>query len=259
MKALVRLAQGIAFCQFASLLPAATITLGTAVPTVGDGVQNLGFSTNDATNTAVAFVPSDYLAGDNGAALGQTFTTGANAGGYALSAISVRQVSWGTTFWDFTGGTITLQIFQLNSFGINGVGSITPLALETATVGGEPDGVGFSSGTPGSGARWLTVTLSSTVALNPNAIYGFQIMSDGTSSSDGFFMQIDGTATNSYAGGFALGTGKIAGAIDSAAVWGGNDGQPGDRAFVASMTAVPEPSAALFGGLGLLALLRRRR
>lgn len=261
MNAPIRLAQRIAFFQFASLLPsaAATLTLGTAVPTVGDGVQNLNFSTNDATNTAVAFAASDYLAGDNGAALGQTFTTGTNSGGYSLSSISVRQVSWGPTFWDFTGGTITLQIFRLDSLGVGGVGSITQLALETATVGGEPDGIGLSSGTPGSDARWLTVTLASSVSLNPNTIYGFQIMSDGTGGNDQFFMQLDGTSTNSYAGGVALGTGKIAGAIDSAAVWAGNDGQPSDRAFVASMTAVPEPSAALFGGLGLLALLRRRR
>jgi MYXO-CTERM domain-containing protein len=31
----------------------------------------------------------------------------------------------------------------------------------------------------------------------------------------------------------------------------------GDRVF--SVTAIPEPSAALLGGLGMLALLRRRR
>lgn len=261
MKNPILLIQGITLLQLGSMLPAAaaTLTLDSATPTVGDGVQNLSFSTNDATNTAVAFVPSDYLAGDNGAALGQTFTTGTNTEGYSLSSISVRQVSWGTTFWDITGGTITLQIFRLNSLGGSGVGSITPLALETATVGGEPDGVGISSGTPGSGARWLTVTLASSVSLNPSTIYGFQIMSDGTSGNDRFFMQLDGTSTNSYAGGFALATGKIAGAIDSAAVWAGNDGQPSDRAFVATMTAVPEPSAALLGGLGTLLLLRRRR
>ncbi|MFM2242637.1 MAG: hypothetical protein RLZ97_1492 [Verrucomicrobiota bacterium] len=237
---------------------AASVTLGTSVPTVLDGVQNLNFSTNDATNTAVAFIPSKYVAGDNINALGQTFTTGANTGGYSLSAISVRQVSWGTTFWDYTGGTVTLQVFKLNSF--NGsIGSITQLALESATVGGEPDGIGFSSGTPGANALWLTVNLATSVILDPNTIYGFQIMSDGTGGNDRFFMEIDGTNTNSYAGGFALGTGKVSGLPDAVAVWAGNDGQPSDRAFVATMTAVPEPSAALLGGLGMLMLCRRRR
>lgn len=260
MKNTIPSIKGIALVCLASILPvsAATVTLGTAVPTVLDGVQNLNFSTNDATNTAVAFIPSKYLAGDNINALGQTFTTGANTGGYSLSAVSVRQVSWGTTYWDFTGGTVTLQIFKLNSF--NGsIGSITQLALETATVGGEPDGIGYSFGTPGANAQWLTVNLATSVTLDPNAIYGFQIISDGTGGNDQFFIEIDGTNTNSYAGGFALGTGKVSGQPDAVAVWAGNDGQPSDRAFVATMTAVPEPSAALLGGLGLLLFFRRRK
>ena len=261
MKTPARLIQGVALACLASILPAgaATVTLGTTVPTVLDGVQNLNFSTNDATNTTVTGVPSDYLAGDNTNALGQTFTTGANTGGYSLSAISVRQVSWGTTYWDYTGGTVTLQIFKLNSF--NGsIGSITQLALETAAVGSEPDGIGYSFGTPGANTQWLTVNLAAAVTLDANTIYGFQIMSDGTGGNDQFFIETDGTNTNSYAGGFALATGKIGGtAIDSAFVWAGNEGQPSDRAFVATMAAVPEPSAALLGGLGMLMLFRRRK
>jgi hypothetical protein len=245
----------LAIFGIANITPAAGATagFGTDVPAVLDGVQNLNFSTNDATNTAVAFAANDYLAGDNQAALGQTFTTGSNAAGYTLSAISLRQVSWGTTFWDYTGGTITLQVFKLNSWS-GGVGSITPLAQETATVGGEPDGIGISSGTPGANAQWLTVTLDTPVTLEANVVYGFQIMSDGMGTNDGFFIQVDGTNTNSYADGFALGTGKPGfvasplnvGTLDTTAVWRGNDGAPSDRAFVATMTAVPPPAAPVF-------------
>lgn len=222
----------------------ATAGLDTATPSVIDGVQNLNFSTNDATNTAIQYVPNDFLAGDNGAALGQTFTTGANSGGYSLSSISVRQVSWGTTYWDYTGGTVTLQIFQLNSTS-GGVSNITQLALETATVGGEDDGITYSQGVPAA-PRWLTVTLGTPVVLNPNAMYGFQIIASGTGANDQFFLHLDGTSTNSYAGGFALGTGKVSGQPDPVAVWDGNNGQPGDRAFVATMTGLTVPVPPVF-------------
>lgn len=261
MKKTIRALQGIALFQLAMTLPAAaaTVSLSSATPGVGDGVQNLSFSTSDATNTQVQYNPSDYLAGDNGSALGQTFTTGANVGGYDLSAISVRQVSWGTTYWDYTGGTVTLQIFRIDSNNGGGVWGITELALETATVGGEPDGIGLSSGAPDVNAQWLTFNLTSALNLAANTMYGFQIISSGTGGNDGFFMQIDGTSTNSYAGGYAIGTGKVSGQPNSTLVYDGNNGQPSDRAFVASMTAVPEPTAALLGGLGLLGLLCRRR
>jgi len=249
--------QGIALVCLASIFPAgaATVTLGTTAPTVGDGVQNLNFSTSTSNNTDVQYVPSEYLAGDNGNKLGQSFTTGANTGGYSLSAISVRQVSWGTTFWDYTGGTVTLQVFSMDTNHLNGVWTTTQLALDTATVSGEPDGIGYSSGTPGANAQWLTVTLSTTLNLNANTLYGFMLAASGTGGNDGFFMEIDGTNTNSYAGGFALTTGEINGTTK----WDGFNGQPSDRAFVATMTAVPEPSAALLGGLGMLMLFRRRK
>ncbi len=248
--------QGIALVCLASIFPAsaATVTLGTTAPTVGDGVHNLNFSTSASNNTDVQYVPSEYLAGDNGNKLGQSFTTGANTGGYSLSAISVRQVSWGTTWWDYTGGTVSLKVFSMDSVG-GGVWSTTGLALETAAVGGEPDGIGPTSGTPGANAQWLTVTLSTTLNLNANTLYGFMLAASGTGGNDGFFMEIDGTNTSTYTGGFALTTGDINGT----SMWDGNNGQPTDRAFVATMTAVPEPSAALLGGLGVLMLFRRRK
>ena len=215
---------------------AATAGFGNAIPSVCKGVQNLNFSTDDATNTAVQYVDSDYLADDNSAALGQTFTTGSDADGYVLTAISVRQVSWGTTWWDYTGGTVTLQIFQIENQQGNGVSDITELALETASIGGEDDGIGLSSGTPGIDAQWLTVTLDTPVNLAPDTMYGFQIISDGLGSNDQFFMQIDGTSSDSYAGGFAIGTSKVDGQPDTASVWDGGNGQPSDRAFVATMS-----------------------
>ena len=235
---------------------AATVSLGAATPNVGDGVQNLSFATSTADDTDVRFIPSNYLAGDNNNALGQTFTTGANSGGYSLSSISVRQVGGFNTFWDFTGGTITLQLYQLGT-GSGGVWNITPIATETAAVGGANGGL--SSGTQGASAQWLTLTLSAAANLSANTQYGFQLVSDGTTPNDGFFMELDGTIGTPYTGGFATGTSKVSGQPDPAFVFDGNNGQPSDRAFVASMTSVPEPSSALLGAVGILPLFRRRR
>ena len=83
------------------------------------------------------------------------------------------------------------------------------------------------------------------------------LAASGTGGNGEFFMEIDGTNTSSYSGGFALTTGDYQ---LTPPCWDGNNGQPSDRAFVATMTAVPEPSAAALGllaGAGLL--LRRRR
>jgi hypothetical protein len=230
-------------------LPASATTagLGTSVPAVMDGVQNLNFSTGNATNTTIPGAPSDYVAGDN-VAVGQTFTTGSNENGYSLSAISVRQISWGNTFWDYTGGTVTLQIFRWEAVdpSIPGANIISQFAVETADIGGEPDGVTFTSGTPGANARWLTVTLDNPVVLLPDTMYGFQIVSSGTGGNDGFFMQIDGTNTDSYPDGFATGTGFVEGAPNPSSVWDGNSGRPSDRAFVATMTALASPTPPVF-------------
>lgn len=215
-------------------LPSVT---GTAVPDAMDGIQNLAFSTSSANNTSVQNVTSEYLAGDNANALGQTFTTGPNPDGYSLRAISVRQVSWGPTFWDYTGGSVTLKVFTMGNDNGNGVWNTAEIARQTIGVGEEPDGIGYSTGTPGANARWLTVNLDSPVTLDPDTLYGFMLLASGTGGNDEFFIELDGTATNSYPGGFALTTVEF----DGSPVWDGNNGRPGDRAFVAAMTALGEP------------------
>jgi len=176
---------------------AATVSLSTATPAVGAGVENLTLSTSQSDVTQVQY-SGNYLAGDTGVAVGQTFTTGSNAGGYILSAISVHQIGSFNTFYDYTGGTITAQVFQTGTSVGGGVQNIVPLSTETASVGGEDDGMTYANGILGANAKWLTITLATPLTLLPNTQYGFQLASSGTTGNDGFFMELDGTNTNRW-------------------------------------------------------------
>ena len=179
----IHLIAGMAAFQLACVSSgiAATAGLGTDVPSAGDGVQNLNFSTSTANNTNVQFVPSEYLAGDNTNKLGQSFTTGSNAGGYSLTSISVRQVSWGTTFWDYTGGNVTLKVFSMDgsTFTFQHPQNLTPasdvtaayywsLDLDTwnadgATSGGSTVNFATQLDTPAPGMTTVTATISGAV------------------------------------------------------------------------------------------------
>lgn len=219
---------------FSLLASSATVSLPDVQPVVTFyDVFNLVGTTSSATNVNIQFVQSEYLAGDN-AAMGQVFTTGSAVDGYELTAISVQQVSF-STYWDYTGGTVSLQIFELGTQNAGGVWSITVLAAETATIGGEDDGITFSNGMPNP-PRWLTFALSTPVHLNPNKQYGFQLGSSGTGSNDGFFIELNGTSSNAYVGGFAVNSGSN-GVPETSAVWSGGTGwEPGDRVFVAHLS-----------------------
>ena len=211
---------------------AAVVSLGANQPDVEDGVQNLNFSMDQYDNTELQYVASDYIGNrTDGLMMGQTFRTGAYALGYSLSSISVRQVNWGPTSWDYTGGNITIRVFALAG-GSGPVWEATELSSETGAVGGDPGGVVVSN--MPSAAQWLTVTLGSPLNLNPDTLYGFAISSDGTEANEGFFMEMDGTATDYYEDGFAF-------SVDTtSSLWDGGNGQPSDRAFVAAMTQLAE-------------------
>ncbi|MCB1131365.1 MAG: hypothetical protein KDN05_09570, partial [Verrucomicrobiae bacterium] len=209
------------------------VSFSTDVPAVGDGVQNLDTSTNDATNTQHQYVPSDYIGteyrGDN-LQMAQSFTTGSNAAAFALNAVSVRQVGWGPTDWDYDGGSITVRIFDLSAAGPGSVWYATEMASRTVFLHGT--GTPVVNGTP-SAPKWLTFTFSDPVLLAPDRMYAFAIGATGGVSNQEFFMNLDGTATDSYADGFSLSVPD-----DSAAMWDGGNGRPSDRTFVAAMTAV---------------------
>src|SRR3974390_1207836 len=89
---------------------AATITIGTNTPAVGVGVQNLVGATAAGNNVGVQFINNNYIANSNNSSLGQTFTTGSNSWGYQLTAISYRQATYSSTWWN--GSTNGVRIFK---------------------------------------------------------------------------------------------------------------------------------------------------
>lgn len=234
----------------ASAANANTVSLGTATPDVGDGVQNLNFSTSAADLTTHSFVDSDYIGSTNTLWVGQAFTTGTNTDGYDLNSISVRQVSWGPTNWDFDGGTVSLRLFEVTStdgslYFTNEIGSAQTVAIPSstaATIGGTPvDPV------------WLTFNLDTTVSLNASSQYAFAFLSTGLEdgSNNEFLLEVDGTNSDVYAGGTSI-------TVDGTTIlWRGGSGS--DRAFVVNLTAVPEPGSMALLGMGSLLVAARRR
>ena len=228
----------------------APLSFGAAPPLARDGVQNLSGAASNGGNVLLAS-DNNYLAGD-GRAQGQTFTTGGSPYGYMLSSIAVQQVAYASTYWDYDGGMIDLQLFRPGAFN----GSFYPITVvtnESSAVPGSVSAPGYSSGT-GAGI-WMTITFAHPVRLDPNTQYGFQIAANGTGGNGRFFLQLNGTQTNAFAGGFAVnsrittdGTTAYTGSNaangdtaqpESSGVWSGGAADSGqDRVFVASMTAL---------------------
>jgi hypothetical protein len=169
---------------------------------------------------------------------GQVITTGSNPGGYNLDAYSVRvRVDQGST----TSPNWNIQVGSFDS----GTGNVTEIALETAT------GVAIPNSTAGNSyPAVVTWSLDSPVFLAPNTEYAITVHAiDG----GGFISLSDDT--NPYGGGTA-----ISGSIGSGSTANPYTQHTGaDRFFHANIVAIPEPSSALFGLLGLVFVARRRR
>lgn len=236
---------------------AVTVTGSLTAPVTDAADQfHLPGATDDVNNidgTGIAPWDNDastYIAADK-TSQGMTFTTGSNPQGYILSSITIQHAllnnwtdngTWSDVVagdsWEFQFGTIS--------------GNTKSVLFDTDTA--TLSGAGFTQLNPpantGTGT-FLTfdLTAEGLAILTANTTYYFEIASQG---GDPFF-EMNGTKTDGYAGGTAF-RGTTSATIDGTYL-----ALAGDHAFHADLSAVPEPSAALLGALGLLGLVRRRR
>lgn len=193
----------------------------------------------------------------------ETFETPNNGGG--LTIINSRRAT--QTFQVTTGFTIDKIYLGISTTGINASETFSVSIFTVSdTNAGNPNSVPTgtnllttttevaSLGTAGSGG-FLTLDLTGTdeiflAATTGTAGYALQIQN---TNSTGAFIWLLNAAGDSAPGSDQYAAGQ---AYETDLGGGTNHG---NSDFVLGFTAIPEPSTALLGGLGLLALLRRRR
>ena len=214
---------------------AATIAFSTTAPTFdGDDITQLTMGTL-ATNSIsyggdFSADNANYIAFDR-PAQGQTFTPGA-AG--QITSITVKSTT-GTSSIP-SGIQLTLRISTVSGT------TLAPFYTDVAVL---PSGNGIDISD-----KYVTFTLTTPQTVVAGTTYGFDF--GNTPGNEGFYFQIDGAANSSYAGGTSYSSGVKNGFGTTTA-----DVRSTDRTF--GISIVPEPSAALLGGLGILTLLVRRR
>jgi hypothetical protein len=227
-----------ALAVFAFTLPATgaqlSCTLTDPAPDADD-VSNFTGSATDGTNVSDS---NGNGGGDDGFTYvahdrpnqGQTFTTGANASGYAVSSIWVKHVGYsantgGTTYSQIpNGSTFTLRMTDPAQAGDVGFALVT----ETyTTTGAEPNIPAAFAATANGTGTWFRFTFDTPVNLAANTVYGFDL-----TTGSGYF-ELAGTGTDAFAGGTAY-RGET----------NGNAGGPdnllttltGDRVFLVDLT-----------------------
>ena len=238
MKTTILLAASLALTLGAN---AATVI---AQNTASDGSNVNEF--NSAGYDSTSHVVQNY-SGDWGTpySLAQTFSTGTLGTDNELWSITVNTVG------DVSVSTVTAYLYAATTGDSSG---------NYLAVGASPVATSTINLSAVTGPTTVTFDFSSAnLTLSNNTTYAFYL-SSATSS-----FAWAGSSTDSYAGGEAAGAFMSNLGAGQPGFWLGNGdtaGDParnvaGDRVF--SVTAVPEPSATLLGGLGMLALLRRRR
>jgi hypothetical protein len=201
---------------------------------------------NNANYNSTSHVVQNY-SGDWGTPynLAQSFSTGTLGTDNLLSEISLGTVG------DVSASTVTAYLYAATTGDSSG---------NYLAVGASPVATATINLSAVTGPTTVTFDFSSAnLTLSDNTTYAFYLSSAISSFAWA------GNSTSSYAGGEAAGVFMSNLGAGQPGFWLGNGDTAGDSTRnvagdrVFSVTAIPEPSAALLGGLGMLALLRRRR
>lgn len=169
---------------------------------------------------------------------GQAFVTGSNPLGYNLNSYTVRvrvdQASTTSPNWEV----------RVNDISFPGL-SPTTIATENAA------GVAIPQSQVGNNyPSYVTISFDSPVFLAPNTLYGVDVYPNG----GGFISLGDAAGDQTFGAAYsAESPGSAAVPADPLTARAGN------RHFHADIDAIPEPSSALLGLLGLVFMARRRR
>jgi autotransporter-associated beta strand protein len=251
--AFVRVLLLTALCEGASGLSAATLSYQTTAPTPGTSdVSNFTGASNDRDNVGgdgssdgAGNDAGTYVAGDR-PQQGQTFTTGANAGGYQVKAVWLRHAGYTSntvnTFWRTANGAgLTVRVTNPAAAGAGSFALATETVTTTGSESGTPNALApVTTGTSsmnGTGV-WVRFAFSQPVTVQPNTQYGFDV----TSTSATLYFETLGirdsaSGGNPYAGGSAY-NGGTNGAPDNAM-----NTLSGDRVFLVELEAVNPPTA----------------
>lgn len=217
---------------------------GTGTQTLNGANTYTGATT--VSNGTLALGSSGSIDNTSGVSLGTggTFDISAKTGGYTVSKLSGSGNVVGSL-------TVSTQLAIGNSPGTTTFDSLTLGGASTylyeLTGGGTTADLGIVEGnlTLGSGALLDLVQLGTYTANNKFTLFSY------TGTLAGTFSGLADGAEFTDAGGIWK--------IDYNDTTAGLNGGTLAGASYVTITAVPEPGAALLGGLGLLALLRRRK
>jgi hypothetical protein len=190
----------------------------------------------------------------------------------AASAVTVNGVAFSTAT---TGGGVTMAVNWPAI--VSGTDANSQLGTNVATIGGSAEYKDLLEGTrwtfTGSPITPPTITISFS-GLTMNQKYELRVWAaDYRSFGINRYVSVNGGTTNvdynatdtantTTGGGFFTGVFTADATTQSFTLTGYKTGQQNDAAAqynALQLSAIPEPGSALLGGLGILALLRRRR